>query len=103
MKNPVKNLGALPFLSLLTASLAAQTPFVKITSPEAGTVVRPGQSLTITVDATPSAFRAMFVLPFASVEDASSKRPPWVFTIQIRPDLASAVYPVEVMGVPSQV
>jgi len=100
MRNTLKKAAALSFFCLFVASLAAQTPFVKITSPASGTVVHPGESLTINVDATPSAFRTIFVVPFASLMDKSSKSPHYVVTIQIPSDLASAAYPVGVIGVP---
>lgn len=65
-------------LSLCVFALptCGETPFVKIESPASGTVVHPGERLTVTVDATPFAFRGVMLLPWL---DFSFSGPPYRF------------------------
>src|SRR5579864_7286671 len=75
-----------------TGLLVAQ-PSLRITSPAEGTVVRPGDSLTMTVEASPpGAFQLVFVGGSEPISYSKEKltSPPYRFTIQIpsriRPD-----------------
>jgi hypothetical protein len=79
------------------AALGAD-PFVKITSPKSGIVVRPGEHLTITVDATPRALVAVMALAFAA---GSSSGPPYDIAIVMPPDIGSGLHSVAVIGVPA--
>lgn len=85
-------------LSLFGASLAGQTPFVKITSPPNGTVVHPGERVPVTVDATPFAFGAVIVLPYGTA--ASVSGPPYRFVFEVPSDLDSGDLPMGALGVP---
>ena len=70
------------------AMLLAQ-PTLRITSPSNGTVVTPGQSLKVTVEATPAdAFKSMSII--ATWQGAEGRvSPPWEFTIKV-PETAGA-------------
>jgi hypothetical protein len=85
---------------LFGASLTAQTPFVKIVSPPKGTVVHPGDRVTVTADATPSAFRMVYLMPF--VTEASPSGPPYRFVFQVPSHGASGDLYVAAVGVPEQ-
>lgn len=92
------------FLPVLVWSAAAQTPFVKITSPAPGTLVHPGSRLPITVDATPGAFSRVLVPPLT----IATSGPPYHLVYEVPSDvpgsstaLPSGVYPVEVVGLPA--
>ncbi len=99
MKIHVTTVVAFPaILSLFGASLAAQTPFVKIISPPNGTVVHPGDRVTVTVDATPSAFRMVLLMPF--VTEAPPSGPPYRFVFEVPSDGASGDLDVEAIGFP---
>ncbi len=97
MKTHMKMVAAVPaFLRLFVAPLAAQTPFVKITSPPNGTVVHPGERVPVTVDATPFAFGAVIVLPYGTA--ASLSGPPYRFVFQVPSDLDSGDLPMGALG-----
>jgi hypothetical protein len=95
------------FLKSIAASLAmlcplvalGADPFVKITSPKTGIVVRPGERLTMTVDTTPNAFDRVIALGLAAW--SSSPGPPYDLPIRVPPNIDSGPITVVVTGVPS--
>ena len=81
MRTFLKSIPAwLAILCSLVALGAEADPFVKITSPKSGIVVRPGEHLTIRVDATPNAFDRVIALAFAAW---SSSGPPYDLAIWV--------------------
>ena len=72
-------------------------PFVKIISPKSGIVVRAGEHLTITVDATPNAFDRVIALAFAAW---SSSGPPYDLAIWVPSDNDPGPISVIVSGIP---
>lgn len=98
MHNDSRPLVALLVLPLiLSACIAAEKPFVKIKSPANGTVVHPGQRLTMIVDATPFAFWAVVGSPLGTT---SFSGPPYRIDLSIPPDCIPGIYGVRVWGVP---
>ena len=89
---------ALLVLSPPAATVAkAETPFVKIKSPANGTVVHPGEEVTIVVDATPGAFTAVTAGIFTAT---SISGPPYKLTMRIPSDEHPGPFQVRVWGVP---
>lgn len=82
----------------LVALGAEGDPFVKITSPKSGVVVRAGEHLTMTVDATPRAF-AEVTAP--AVFAGSSSGPPYEFSITVPSDMDPGLHTVVVIGIPA--
>ncbi len=83
----------------LPISLLAESPSVRITSPTEGAVFRPGQTLEITVKATPLAFRTVVVigdlpLGFSQILTA----PPYRFQIKISTDIVPGAYTLTAVG-----
>jgi hypothetical protein len=87
-------------LSAIAApSISLAEPFVKILSPATGTVVHPGQRLSVVVDFDPFTFFTVIVLPFLEVTpDAFGV--PYSTQIEIPSDLSSGTYLVGAAGVP---
>ena len=81
---------------------AAATPEIKIISPANGTIVAPGGVLVITVEATPFAFRDIFIAgtPIGLSEPIST--PPYRFAIRIPPDTPIGSDTLEAHGVIEQ-
>jgi hypothetical protein len=97
MNSDSRPLVALLALSLmLSACLGAEKPFVKIKSPTNGTVVHPGQSLTMIIDASPFSFWAVM----GPRGTASFSGPPYRIDFSIESDLIPGRYPYGVLGVP---
>ena len=91
---------ALLTLWTFTALLPAAPPTVRITSPLDGAVVNSGQTLVVTVDATPGAFQWVSVGgddPLGVFQALAA--PPYQFTITIRPDIPSGTYGLFATGV----
>jgi hypothetical protein len=90
--------GGLCALFIGPASLVAE-PTLRITSPSSGTVFAPGQTLEITVEATPLAFRAVAVigtLGFSQISRAA----PYRLQIQIPADTTPGVQRLIAAGYP---
>jgi hypothetical protein len=85
------------FLYVLGVPLTGQTPFLKITSPPNGALVRPRDRVTVLVDGTPSVFRAVYLMPF--LVEAPPSGPPYRFAFQVPSDGASGDLEVEAIGV----
>src|SRR3954451_12908971 len=82
---------------LATARLHAE-PSLQITSPADGTVVFPGQSVTVTVSAS-GTFLQVFLLsesPLGLSQVLSA--PPYTFTLTIPPDIRPNKYAVTAAG-----
>jgi hypothetical protein len=73
-------------------------PFVKITSPKSGIVVRVGERLTMTVDATPHAFDRVIALGLAAW--SSSSGPPYEIAITVPSAMEPGLHTVVVTGIP---
>ena len=89
--------GGLCALFIGPASLVAE-PTLRITSPSSGTVFAPGQTLEITVEATPLAFRAVAVigtLGFSQISRAA----PYRLQIQIPADTTPGVQRLIAAGI----
>ena len=72
---------------------------IKITSPAAGTVVHPGDAITVTVSATGASFTQMIVIgqdPIGSSQVLTA--PPYQFSIQIPPDVTPGLYALTASG-----
>jgi Bacterial Ig-like domain (group 2) len=92
--------GGLWALWIGPASLLAG-PTLRITSPASGTVFAPGQTLEITVEATPLAFRTVLVagtqpLGFSQISRAA----PYRFQIKIPADIRPGPYALTAFGDP---
>jgi hypothetical protein len=87
----------LAILCPIVALGAEADPFVKITSPKSGIVVRPGERLTITVDATPHAFVAVMAPGFGA---GCSSAPPCEFEIVLPSGMDSGPITLALFGVP---
>jgi hypothetical protein len=88
----------LAILCPLVALGAEADPFVKITSPKSGIVVRAGERLTMTVDTTPNAFDRVIALGLAAW--SSSSGPPYDLAIRVPSNIDSGPITVVVTGVP---
>ena len=75
-----KQLGMFLPAWILTASLSAQT--LQIVSPVEGTVFHPGQTMVVTVDATPLAFKTVVVGGILGPPQSLSA-PPYQFRMRI--------------------
>jgi hypothetical protein len=76
---------------------AEADPFVKITSPKSGIVVRAGERLTITVDATLNAFSSVMAPAFGA---GSFSGPPYDIAITLSSDIDPGPISVIVIGTP---
>jgi hypothetical protein len=85
-------------LGVFIAAVAA-TPEVKITAPPDGTIVAPGGVLMVTVDATPFAFKSVFIAGKATGFTNAVATPPYRFAIRIPPDTDSGTDTLEAVGV----
>jgi hypothetical protein len=85
----------------LAGFLLAQ-PSLRITSPVDGTIVHPGESLTVTVDVFPpeGAFQAVLVAGFEPIGlgKQALKAPPYRFTVQIPDRIKPGRYPITALG-----
>lgn len=72
-------------MSCIVSGFLAAQPSLRITSPANGTIVHPGQSLTVTVEASPAgAFQQVIVIGWDPIGFAQPlSAPPYRFTIQI--------------------
>lgn len=82
---------AIPFLTLVSF---AETPALRITAPADGTVVAPGQSVTITVAAAPSVKSFVLLSPLGKTR----KIGPDQFVLDIPPDTPIKQYDVTAIG-----
>jgi hypothetical protein len=92
--------GAILLAWILTASFSAASPTVTIASPAEGTAFHPGQAMSVTVDATPLAFKTVIVvgdlpLGFSQILTA----PPYRFRMQIPLDTVPGPYTLAATGV----
>jgi hypothetical protein len=85
-------------LGVFIAAVAA-TPEVKITAPPDGTIVAPGGVLVVTADATPFAFKSVFIAGEATGFSDAVATPPYRFAIRIPPDSDSGTQTLAAMGV----
>ncbi|HEY1207401.1 MAG TPA: Ig-like domain-containing protein [Bryobacteraceae bacterium] len=95
-------MAALMLLAGAGSILLAQ-PTVQIVSPADGAVVNPGQALTVTVQASGTSFHLVGVLGdgcFGS--DQSLTTTPYVFTIQIPPQISPGLYSLTALGAPAK-
>jgi hypothetical protein len=93
-----KTAGAFLLAWIFTASLSAQT--VRITSPAEGTVFHPGQTMNVTADATPLAFKTVIAAsrwPIRRSPPLAS--PPYQFRMPIPLDIVPGPYPLTAVGV----
>jgi hypothetical protein len=72
---------------LLGAPLSAAPPTVKITSPANGAVVNSGQTLVVTVDATPFAFQTVCIEGEDPIGFETLTAPPYEFRVRIPLDI----------------
>jgi len=87
-------------LCAVAGMLVAQ-PSLRITSPPDGTTVHPGESLTVTVEASPpGAFRVVFVAGFEPIGFGKEEtdKPPDKFTLQIPSSIRPDKYTVTAGG-----
>jgi hypothetical protein len=91
---------ALSWLAMCTANSLLPAQTLRIASPADGAVVNSGQALTVIVSASPpGAFQAVGLLVGSPLEcDQVLGVPPYQFTIQIPPDVASRSYALVAMG-----
>jgi Bacterial Ig-like domain (group 2) len=95
MRLPV--LAAIVVLCALRLSLAAQS--LRIASPANGTVVHPGDIITVEVEASGGPFKAVLVLPQDPIRWVPAKTgPPFRIQLQIPKQISSGKYSVAVMG-----
>ncbi|MGA3019850.1 MAG: Ig-like domain-containing protein [Bryobacteraceae bacterium] len=74
---------------------------VQITSPQDGSVVSSGQTLTVTVTADPSAVQGVAVLGQSPLGSAPLlTAPPYQFNIDIPSDITSGIYSLTAIGIP---
>ena len=95
-----KFLRALQFLSVAITPLAAQS--LQITSPTAGTIVNPGQSVAVTVTGA-GTFSDVTIIgqtPFGSSDQALSA-PPYQFTIEVPGSISPGQYTLTAVGITS--
>jgi hypothetical protein len=85
-------------LAILTAAVAA-IPEIEITAPPDGTVVAPGEVLMVTVEATPFAFRQVFLAGKLAMPNPAVVTPPYRFAVRIPPDTPSGADTLEAVGV----
>lgn len=90
-------LTSLSVLCPLAAPGSEKASFVRIVSPKSGIVVRPGEHVTITVDATPNTFAEVMSLPFAAW---SLSGPPYEIAISLPSKIDSGPLEVAAIGVP---
>lgn len=84
------------------ATVLAQKPLLQITSPIEGTVVRPGQAITVTLAADPS-LQDTGVFGDTPFSFGQSTPSPLQFTISVASDAMPGVYPIAAMGLASGV
>jgi hypothetical protein len=77
----------------------AATPEVRIVSPKDGTVVAPGATLQVVVEATPRAFQNVLVVGKPIGFSDPVLEPPYRFDVTISPDTAAGNATVEALGV----
>lgn len=80
----------------------AQQPLLQITSPVEGTVVRPGQSITVTLAADPSV-QNMAVWGDAALSFGQSTPSPLQFTISVAPNASPGMHLIAAAGLASGV
>ena len=80
----------------------AQQPLLQITSPVEGTVVRPGQSITVTLAADPSV-QNMAVWGDAALSFGESTPSPLQFTISVAPNASPGMHLIAAAGLASGV
>ncbi|MBZ5491803.1 MAG: Ig-like domain-containing protein [Acidobacteriia bacterium] len=80
----------------------AQQPLLQITSPVEGTVVRPGQSITVTLAADPSV-QNMAVWGDAALSFGESTPSPLRFTVSVAPDALPGKHLITAAGTASGV
>lgn len=98
MKSLLRSMPAwLAILYPLITLGAEADPFVKITSPKSGIVVRAGERLTITVDATLNAFSSVMAPAFGA---GSFSGPPYDIAITLSSDIDPGPISVIVIGTP---
>jgi hypothetical protein len=86
-------------LWMLIAVLARASPTVTITSPDDGTVVEPGQTIVVRVDATPGVFRFVQLIAQAPLRyDQALNAPPYEFQLHVPSDIASGVCALTAVG-----
>jgi len=95
-ENRTPPLKACIVFSALAVSLAAQ-PSLRIVSPSDGAVMRWGESLKVSVEATGS-FMAVIVFAGAIGSSKPLPRPPYEFTIPIPPGTPPGKYPLTADG-----
>ncbi len=94
MKQPLKVLSAAFFAA---SALCAQT--LRITSPADGTVVKPGETLAVTVAATGAAFRIVVLVgydPIGTMEPLMA--PPYKFSVPIPSTISPRRYSLTAIG-----
>lgn len=79
----------------LTGFLVAQ-PSLRITSPVDGTVFHPGDTVNVTVEATPGFQTVLVGSPFGYGDGL--KTPPYRFTLRIKSNLRPRKYPITATG-----
>ena len=79
----------------LTGFLVAQ-PSLRITSPADRTTISPGETLTVTVEATPGSQTVLVGSPFGYGDGL--KTPPYRFTLHIESNLRPRRYPITAIG-----
>jgi uncharacterized membrane protein len=87
-------------LACVFAALLHAQGALQITSPTDGTVVHPGDTVTVTVSATGAAFAAVVIIPHSPIEWSDiATIPPYRFLIQIPSDITLGTYRLTASGV----
>jgi hypothetical protein len=88
------------YMSLLLASgcVLAQ-PTLRITSPPEGTLLHPGQSFVVTVEASPpEAFHGILILGGGGLVSRPLDRPPYRFDVEVPKHITPRRYPLRAFG-----
>lgn len=85
----------------LVSAIASAQLALQITSPADGSVVTPGQSVSVKVSATGGVFKEVVILGKDPLPMSQSlTAPPYEFTIQIPPDISPGKYSLVASGYP---